>query len=182
MAALLLVGSMAAQQPTPPAQQPAPPAGEPSAEELEKEFARAAEQFLALLESGDPEKFPDLCSEDGVVFGLDPPAVPLKQIRKEIENRTGVYCVLFDTACLRQQAAEQKSGKSAAGLLSVRERLRSATAREARIELTAVDELWAGDLQVELELPSPPPRRREVLEFSFERTGGGWRLIAIRLP
>lgn len=160
-----------------------PPAGEPSAEELEKEFAQAVEQFLALLESGEPEKFPDLCSEDGVVFGLDPPAIPLKKIREEIENRTGIYCLLFDTACLRKQAAGQKSGKPDSGrLLSVRERLRSATAREARIALTAVDELWAGDLQLELEFPAPPPRRREGIEFSFERTGGGWRLIAIRLP
>ncbi len=181
LVALLLAFAAAAPQAPQPAKPKAPqPANELSAEELEKEFALAAEQFLALLESGDPERFPEACSEDGVVFGLAPPAIPRKEIREEIEKRTGVYCVLFDTGCLRTEAASHRVPKAELpALQSLRERLRTATAREARIEVTAIDEFWLGDLRLELEFPPGMRRRREAIEFSFERKDGAWRLIAV---
>jgi len=147
-------------------------------EHLEKELELASTRLLTLLEKGEPKQFPALCAEEGVVFGLEPPPVARKEIQRQMERKEGAYCVLFDSACLRKPTGE--GVESVPSRISLRERLRRATAREQEIAMRLIETTWVGELQVYLEgKPSVATSRNQPLEFSFEYKDGRWRLIAI---
>jgi len=98
-----------------------------------EDLKRGAEKLMAVVESKNVAALLDLFSEQGTVFMSNTYALPRVdytpgEIRKDFENKSGVWCVFFDTACLREADS--------------RERARQTT-RPIEIPLTSVVDLLA---------------------------------------
>jgi hypothetical protein len=78
----------------------------PAKSQRTKKLEATAQKLVAVLENGAPEEFPDFVSSRGLSFGYDTPAIALSSIKEDIARKTGLYCALFDTACLRVEGAK----------------------------------------------------------------------------
>ncbi len=114
----------------------------------------------------------------GVVFGPDPPAIPYEELQRQLESRTGAYCVLFDTVCLR---SEQSDNPNKDRIHSLRDLIRGAYKRQVMVyivrDIVRDDEGPYGQVTVTL---SGGPAEEEPggpsLEFFFTHDGKLWRL------
>lgn len=84
----------------------------------DEELKKGAEKFVALIQTKNPSALLDLFSEQGTSFISGTYALPKaeytpSQIRKDFEAKTGVYCVFFDTACLREADSKQRARQGA---------------------------------------------------------------------
>jgi hypothetical protein len=84
----------------------------------DEELKKGAEKFVALIESKSPSALLDLFSEQGTSFISGTYALPKAEyspaeIRKDFETKTGVYCVFFDTACLREADSKERARQRA---------------------------------------------------------------------
>ena len=84
----------------------------------DEDLKRGAEKFVAVVESRNSEALLNLFSEQGTSFISGTYALPKAEyspteIRKDFEKRTGVYCVFFDTTCLREEDAKERARQKA---------------------------------------------------------------------
>lgn len=84
----------------------------------DEELKKGAEKFVAVIESENPLALLDLFSEQGTSFISGTYALPKAEyspaeIRKDFATKTGVYCVFFDTACLREADAKERARQRA---------------------------------------------------------------------
>ena len=84
----------------------------------DEELKKGAEKFVALIETRNPSALLDLFSEQGTSFTSGTYALPkaeysLAEIRRDFEAKTGVYCVFFDTACLREADSKERASQKA---------------------------------------------------------------------
>src|SRR2546428_10930318 len=63
----------------------------------------AANELFLLIETGEPQQLVSWFSEEGVVLGIHSPRVSIADLRRELEERTGIFCVFFDTECARRE-------------------------------------------------------------------------------
>jgi hypothetical protein len=94
------------------------PIAETQAGTSDEELKKGAEKFVALIESKNPSALLDLFSEQGTSFISGTFALPKAEyspveIRKDFETKTGVYCVFFDTACLRGADSNERARQRA---------------------------------------------------------------------
>jgi hypothetical protein len=87
--------------------------GETRAGTSDEELKRGAEQFVSLIESKNASAVLDLFSEQGTSFISGTYALPKAEyspaeIRDDFKTKTGVYCVFFDTACLREADSKER--------------------------------------------------------------------------
>jgi len=87
--------------------------GEIQAGTSDEELKKGAEKFVALIESKNPSALLELFSEQGTSFISGTYALPKAEylpaeIRKDFETKTGVYCIFFDTACLRETDSKER--------------------------------------------------------------------------
>lgn len=149
--------------------------------QLTAELSRAAQELLAVIEKGEPAEFSKHVSRIGASFGVGTAALKPDAIEKQVASRTGIYCVLFDTACL--MAEKEKKAALGAGPVSYRELL--ARAKSRRIEASVNEE--SGDLTGMVAvrftgLPSDWRWSKEPLEFYFVRDRGAWMLSSVPFP
>ena len=57
-------------------------------------------EFFAVVREGDALKFLSYISEEGVNLGRDAQHASRDAVEEQLTHRTGLYCKLFDTACL----------------------------------------------------------------------------------
>ena len=150
----------------------------------DEDLKRGAEKFAGVVESKNPSPLLDLFSEQGTSFISGAYALPKAEyspaeIPKDFESKGGVYCVFFDTACLREADS--------------RERLRK-KARPIQIPLTSVVDLLATAKQEKFltfeassnngmvgliltDVPPPQARQgRDALVLYFRPEGGQMKL------
>lgn len=165
--------------------QPLRDPAEQSNGQLELALKNTTERLLTILERGEPREVISLISSKGVVFGLEPPPVASTEIRKQFAAKTGVYCLLFDTECLRKEdrAEREKAGAPTrvTPLSSYRERVQKASHRKVRSQLIQQEGRWAGHVTVLLESPANDdnisPENSIEFEFVFEE--GEWHLAGV---
>jgi hypothetical protein len=92
--------------------------GEIQAGTSDEELKKGAEKLVELIESKNPPALLDLFSEQGTSFISGTYALPKAEyspaeIRKDFETKTGVYCVFFDTACLREADSKERARQRA---------------------------------------------------------------------
>ena len=152
---------------------------------LRRELEATAKRFLVIIEKGDPKEFPLLCSRKGVVFGIDQPEISLAAIRRQIDKKEGVYCLLFDTDCLRKDDAVLwgKEGPPARTepLYSYREIFRKTLPRELNASVSRISGVWSGYVTLALKR-QPVIQSGQVekpLEFEFVYEKRQWKLVAI---
>jgi len=143
-------------------------------EKLKQELGATAKKLVEAIEKGDPAEFLAFCSRRGVNFGTDEPDMPLGEIRKQIQGRYGVYCLLFDTACLRKQPGWERE-------YSYRELISMAAEREIKVSKEIVREPGGlpGDVLICLKGgPVEKVPHMNPLVFQFLRERGKWKLGA----
>jgi len=124
-------------------------------------------------------------SREGVVFGLEPPAITSREIRKQFGQKTGVYCLLFDTRCFRtEDTAEREKAAApirAEPLYSYRERVQKSPSRKVKIHVSSHEGHWIGQVTVLLgsETDDASLSPKNILEFTFVLEEREWRLAAI---
>jgi len=113
-----------------------------------------------------------LFSEKGVVLGVDGPLVRLASIRREISAKTGIYCVIFDSSCLRKEVDASRRNAGAPvereEILSFRDHL----LKRDPVVKTSLDDSasFCGGMTRD---GSPS------FELDWEWTPMGWKIVAI---
>jgi hypothetical protein len=141
------------------------------------ELRISAQQLVHALELGNVKALTELFDAGGVVFGIEPPPIDLTELRRQFEGRHGVYCLLFDTQCLRKEAGKNPNRKR---LYSFRDLLTKASKRDISVNLVEGDEGPFGEVRVLLTggpIEQNPGGR--TLDFSLTWDGHEWRLAQV---
>lgn len=155
------------------------PARTASEEKLKQELELTGKRLLTIMEKGDPKELIALCSRSGVEFGIDWPPISLPNIRKQVEKKEGIYCVLFDTKCLRKEdeAFWGKEGPPEP-IYSYRELFQKASSRDVKVFVLHEPTLMG---QVSVYLRGGPSDKllENPKDFFFVYEDGKWKLAAV---
>ena len=135
---------------------------------------------MDILEKGQPGDLLGMASKNGVVFGVDSDPIPFVQIQTQIRQKKGVYCLLFDTDCLRNEELQnwkkaRHSGNIKA-IVSFREAIRSASSRKINISPNGAV-TW--NLKLE---GNPAAANINATTFGFALEQNTWKLTAVEYP
>ena len=140
---------------------------------LEQELNGAASAAITAIKSGSPERLMPLFATKGVFLGVDGPLVRLSSIRKQLATRTGIYCVIFDSTCLREEVNKglKKAGATASDeeILSFRDRILKKSGAGIKTAL-ADDPSSCG---------ATTSDGSALFDIEWERTSKGWKIVAI---
>lgn len=150
----------------------------------DEDLKRGAEKLITVVESKNTAALLDLFSEQGTVFMSNTYALPKvdyspAEIRKDFENKKGVWCVFFDTACLREadskDRARQKARPIDVPLTCVVELLASAKLRKfVTFDASSLNGMVALTLT---DVPPPQARQgRDALVFYLRSESGQLKL------
>ncbi|HVP53449.1 MAG TPA: hypothetical protein VMU45_00510 [Candidatus Eisenbacteria bacterium] len=158
-------GQTASPHAAPPAAADAPSTHAPtSPSELEHEF-------FAIVRSGDALQFLSYVPEDGVNLGRDALHSTRSEIEDQLTHRTGLYCKLFDSACIAPGPKPDAPACSYRELLTQSEKVRTASTeatrnhvRQAILVAEVHNQKCAGPV---------------LIDFIFNYQQGGWKLFSI---
>src|SRR6266567_6174518 len=139
--------------------------------ELENELSRAAAQAIKAIISGQPEQLMPLFSSTGVEVGVDGPMMSIAAIRKEMANRIGIYCLVFDSRCLSKQT---NLGRKKAGMPLLKGETLSYRDYLLRKHSTISTGLWENSERCGGTAVSQHDAGNFDLEF--QRTAKGWKI------
>lgn len=148
------------------------------------ELKRGAEKFVAIVEAKNSTALLSLFSEQGTSFISGTYALPKaeyspEEIKQDFEKRTGVYCVFFDTTCLRAADAKGRTARNArpiqVPLNSVIDLVTSAKMKKfVTFDQSAMNGMVA---LVLTDVPEPHARLgRDAVEFYFRSEDGQMKL------
>jgi hypothetical protein len=134
------------------------------------DLEKLEQSFVLAIKAKDTEAFLRLVSDGGMYLGVDAEKSSKKAIANQIGARKGVYCLLFESACLR--AETRRDTCSYSQLLSDGDEEHTSTTlgnfdNRAQAELTVMvrnDKCNSGP---------------ESLSFIFNHEPSGWKLVAI---
>ncbi len=122
-----------------------------------------------MVREGDALKLLSYVPEDGVNLGRDAEHATRDAVEEQLTHRTGLYCKLFDTACL--QADGLADACSYRELLTQSEKVRTASTETTRnhvrqaILVAQVENKKCGGAV--------------LVDFIFNFHQGGWKLFSI---
>ena len=173
---LFLCGSLMARAQSGPGN-PAPPASSSSSVNSARPAGVSASalehDFFAVLRNGDGNQFLAYVPEDGVNIGRDKQPTTRAEIQNQFTHRTGLYCKLFNSACIQSAAKLDASATpcSYRELLTQSEKVRTAsteTTRNGVRQAILVAEVHSR------KCPGPA-----LIDFIFNYHQGGWKLFSI---
>ncbi len=146
--------------------------------------------FLIALEKGDKTKVASFLSSRGTVVGYEPPPIPQEEIRNQLRNEKGVYCLLLDSECLRDEWAQFWPRQAPpANLCSLQEALRSSTKRRVKFQILRPTDpefqnTWSALVTVLLTYQAEEMQSwwGDRLDFEFLFEDGSWKLYTISYP
>ena len=148
---------------------------------LNPELERLQHGFLSAIREGDSQAFLSYVSRHGVSLGVEPADVTRREIIREITQKKGIFCMLFDSECLTSEDAQRRfKGKRIPDgfkVCSYREML--AKPDEINVS-TSVDD-YGGAPRAEIIVHitnytcSDTP---DMWSFIFRREKSGWKLVA----
>jgi hypothetical protein len=172
---LLLSGSMLtfAQTGSGKPVSPATGNGVDAAKSVGSSPAELEHNFFAILRNGDALKFLAYIPEDGVNVGRDAVHQTHAEIEDQLTNRKGLYCQLFDSACIQATIKLDASAPrcSYRELLTQSEKVRTASTETTR----------NGVRQAVLvaEVHNQKCAGPGLIDFIFNYHEGGWKLFSI---
>jgi len=149
----------------------------------QKELRSGAEDFVKLIENRDLPALLSRFSEQGTSF-IGTAYVPLKtslsqqEVHKDFEAKTGVYCLFFDTSCLRDEDLKERTRRNGRALSiplrSITDLLATAKAKK----FVTYDNLSNGKVSLILSDRTPDTARlgQDALNFYFRFEQGQWKL------
>ena len=150
------------------------------AKQAPKELSETVQKFVTILQDGDAEGFLSIASKEGVAFGIDSDPISYSKIQEQILQKRGVYCLLFDTDCLRKeelrewQKAKHKGNIDA--IISYREALRLASSKKINI---SPEGLFTWKLGLN---NHPADSLINTTTFGFALENGRWQLGSVEYP
>jgi hypothetical protein len=149
--------------------------------DLKRSLERAANEFLLLVEKGNPEQLARYSARRGIVLGhVAQPALSPARIQDDIQKRQGIFCSFFESGCLPKNSSgegvETGTSGSAQQSYSYRERLVRASTKMVDVRVSYGN---VGTVAITLLYAVAPYRR--VLEFEFTLEDGEWKFAGIPL-
>ena len=139
---------------------------------IQQELERASSAAIDAIKSGKPEKLMPLLSTRGVFLGTDGPLVSVPAIHKQMSTRTGIYCVIYDSACLKKELndSRKKAGASpdTTGIMSFRDQL-----ERSNVTIKTSMSSEASSCSGTTSDGSPS------FDLEWKRTSSGWKIAAI---
>jgi len=129
--------------------------------------AELEQRLFAIVRSGDALQFLGYVPEDGVNLGRDAQYTTRDEIEDQLTHRTGLYCKLFDSACMTGAPAPCSYRE----LLTQSEKVRTASTETTRngvrqaILVAQVQNQKCGGAV--------------LIDFIFNYHQGGWKLFSI---
>lgn len=128
-------------------------------------------QVFAVIRGGDALKFLSYVPEDGVNLGRYAEHATRAEIEQQLTSRSGLYCKLFDSACLAAGKPEGGPSCSYRELLTGSQKVRTASTettrnnvRQAILVAEVQNDKCGGHL---------------LIDFIFNHQQGGWKLFSI---
>jgi len=151
-----------------------PEKGAPSPD-TEKPVSPAAleVEFFAVIRSGDALKFLTYIPEDGVHLGRYADHTTRSEIGDQLTHRTGLYCKLFDSACIQADSKTDPDRKpcSYRQLLTQSDKVRTASSETTRNNVRQAI--------LVAEVHNPKCAGPGLIDFIFNYQQGGWKLFSI---
>lgn len=143
-----------------------------------------ANKVSSVIRGGAPLDLLAYWSDAGV--GFEPDATPLssEQFRKQIEQKTGYYCILFDSDCLRKEDREARlhahMGESTKILYSYRDLLGKAKSVKTRIFEDEKDGSFTGQVNFRVENGEElKGNENQEFDFIFAFEKENWKLVSV---
>ena len=141
---------------------------------LPKDLEELQQRFLLTIREKKADLFLRFVSEGGMYLGVDGEKLPKSNLARQIKMKKGVYCLLFDSACLK--AETHKESCSYSQLMSDADELKAGTTLGN----------YKNTPQAEI-IVSVRGHRCETygvqnLNFIFNKEPSGWRLVAVPYP
>jgi hypothetical protein len=140
---------------------------------LDQELDGAASALISAIKSENPKNLMALLAANGVYLGVDGPLVPLTSIRKQMATRSGVYCVIFDSACLRKEVNESRKRS---GATATDEEILSFHDHILKESDVAIKTTLAADTS---SCGATTSDGSALFDLEWERTSKGWKIVAI---
>jgi len=152
--------------------QTSPAASAPASTDSESPSA-LQEEFFAIVREGDALQFLSYVPEDGVNLGRDAQHTTRAAVEQQLTTKTGLYCKLFDSACLQSESklAPSTQACSYRELLKKSEKVRLASTETTRNNVRQAILL----AQVQNEKCGGAV----LIDFIFNRQHDGWKLFSI---
>jgi hypothetical protein len=135
--------------------------------------AELERSFFAIVREGDALKFLSYVPEDGVNLGRDAQHTTRAEIEEQLTNRKGLYCLLFDSSCIKSTIKLDASAPpcSYREMLTESEKVRTASTETTR----------NGVRQAILvaEVHNQKCAGPGLIDFIFNYHQGGWKLFSI---
>jgi hypothetical protein len=145
----------------------APDSAKPSPKES---LEIVVEQFVAALRERDEGALTQQFSKDGVAFGIDSDTMPLTAIRKRMRKNEELYCLFFDTQCLRRDPSFQKQS-------SLRDSLVNGKGHHSQVAINQQSQPMTGEVRLFVE--GNPDRARTGEEFcnlTYKLEDNAWKI------
>jgi hypothetical protein len=154
------------------AQKPSSPEIEtPATDSAKSSTAVLEHEFFAIIRNADALKFLSYIPEDGINLGRYGDHTTRAEIEDQLTHRTGLYCKLFDSACIQPDKKADPKPCSYRELLTQSEKVRTASTeatrnnvRQAILVAVVHNEKCAGP---------------GLIDFIFNYQQGGWKLFSI---
>lgn len=129
--------------------------------------------FFAVIRNGDALKFLSYVPEDGVHVGRYADHTSRTEIEDQLTHRTGIYCKLFDSACIQPTDKTDTAGKpcSYRELLTQSEKVRTASTETTRNNVRQAI--------LVAEVHNQKCAGPGLIDFIFNYQQDGWKLFSI---
>ncbi len=136
--------------------------------------AQLEKDFFAVVRSGDATKFLTYVSEGGVNAGRDAQHLSHAEVADQLAHHTGLYCKLFDSACIQ---SEIKLDQSNVRACSYRELL----TKSQDVHTAATETTRNGVRQAILvaRIKNDNCAGVGLVDFIFNLQSDGWKLFSI---
>ena len=130
-------------------------------------------EFFQVIRSGDALKFLSYIPEDGVHLGRYADHTTRSEIEDQLTHRTGLYCKLFDSACIQADSKTDPDRKpcSYRELLTPSDKVRTASTETTRNNVRQAI--------LVAEVHNPKCAGPGLIDFIFNYQQGGWKLFSI---
>lgn len=150
----------------------------PANEAKNEELKNVAEAVLRSIQAGDADGFMTFASEDGVCFGVDCDSEPLEQMRRNIREKNGFYCLLFDTECERKTVLEMWKRANHKGDIKSVHSFKDSLKSSQRKKMTFSSESM---ISVEFEdQDNSSGHKSWDVDLGFAQEDGKWKLVSFQ--
>ena len=148
------------------------------------QLKQRAQEFAALLETGKSADLGHWISREGVSIGVDTDPISVTLVQQQVGEQKGIFCLLFDTECLRKNDREKRKQAHAASLdrslYSYWDLLRKSRSKKLDTYEQQTPTGHVGRLTIRIENGDQIKDNETLeMEFMFVPEGDSWKLSAI---